>query len=91
VGRRVVGTEQARIDVRRVAQTLDILPIDRPTILQADAFTGSDFEDNIQIAAAATAGLDAIVTRDLSGFASSPISVWSPAELFSRLAQMRTP
>jgi predicted nucleic acid-binding protein len=91
VGRRVVGTAQARVDVRRVAQTFDILPVDRSTILQADAFMGSDFEDNIQIAAAASAGLDAIVTRDLSGFASSPIPVWSAAELLSRLAKMRTP
>ena len=91
VGRRVVGTAQARADVRRVVQTFDILPVDRSTILQADALAGSDFEDNIQIAAATTAGLDAIVTRDLSGFASNPIPVWSPAELLSRLAKTQAP
>ena len=91
VGRRVVGTAQARADVRRLAQTFDILPVDRSTILQADGLAGSDFEDNIQIAAATTAGLDPIVTRDISGFASSPIPVWPPAELLSRLASARTP
>jgi len=90
VGRQIVGTAQARADVRRVAQTLDILPVDRSTILHADALSGSDFEDNIQIAATAIAGMDAIVTRDHSGFASSPISILSPAELLHQLANKRT-
>ena len=85
IGRRIVGTEQARADVRRVALTFDVLAVDRTTILQADALPGSDFEDNIQIAAATNAALTAIVTRDPSGFAQSPIPAWSPAELLDRL------
>ena len=85
IGRRIVGTEQARSDVRRVAETFNILAVDRTTILQADALPGSDFEDNIQIAAATNAALTAIVTRDPAGFTASPIPVWSPAELLNRL------
>lgn len=91
IGRRIVGTEQARADVRRVAQTFNILAVDRSTILQADALPGADFEDNIQIAAATNAVLTAIVTRDPTGFAASPIPVWSPAELLKQLATSAAP
>jgi hypothetical protein len=46
---------------------------------------GNDFEDNVQIACAVIAGLDAIVTRDPKGFAGSPVLVLTPAELLARL------
>ena len=88
IGRRIVGTEQAGADVRRVVQSFNILAVDRATILQADALPGADFEDNIQIAAATNAALTAIVTRDPAGFTASPISVWSPAELLHQLANL---
>jgi len=89
IGRRIVGTGQARTDVRRVAQTFNILGVDRTTILQADALASADFEDNLQIAAATNAALTAIVTRDSAGFTSSAIPVWSPAELLIQLANVR--
>jgi len=46
---------------------------------------GSDLEDNVSMACALAAGLDAIVTRDPKGFAGSPIPVLSPTELLARL------
>lgn len=89
IGRRIVGTEQARADVRRVAQTFNILAVDRATILHADALPGADFEDNLQIATATNSALTAIVTRDTAGFTASQIPVWSPAELLIQLANAR--
>ena len=86
VGRRVVGTDRARAEVRKIAQTFEILAVDRSTILEADALPGADFEDNLQIAAASKSALNAIVTRDTSGFTASSIPVWTPAELLARLA-----
>ena len=59
---------------------------DKPTLLDADSLAGNDFEDNIMIAAAVAASLDAIVTRNVADFAHSPIPVWEPAELLKRLA-----
>ncbi len=47
--------------------------------------TGADFEDNLQIACAVEARLDAIVTRDTKGFAGSPVPALSPAELLARI------
>lgn len=86
VARKVVGTATARAAVRKGLAAFTILPIDKQTLLDADAMPGNDFEDNILIAAAVTASVDAIVTRDLADFAHSPISVWDPAELLKRLA-----
>jgi predicted nucleic acid-binding protein len=91
IGRRIVGTDQARTDVRTCLNTLQVLAVDRQALMDADALTGSDFEDNIQIAAAVATGLDAIVTRDQFGFSHAPIPVWSPSDLLQRLAQEHSP
>jgi len=85
VGRKAVGAAPARAAVRNYLPTFMILPIDKQTLLDADALPGSDFEDNIVIRAAVTASLDAIVTRNVSDFAHSSIPVWTPAELLNRL------
>jgi len=42
---------------------------------------GSDFEDDLHIACAVEARLDAIVTRNPKDFAGSPVPVLTPAEL----------
>ncbi len=64
---------------------LEILAIDKQTLLDADVMPGSDFEDNILIAAAVTATVEAIVTRNPADFAHSPIPVLEPVELLKRL------
>lgn len=91
VGRQVVGTAAARATVRKYLAAFAILPVDKQTLLDADALPGNDFEDNILIAAAVTAGLDAIVTRNVTDFSHSPIPVWEPAELLKRLAASPLP
>ena len=50
--------------------TLDIAPTEHATLLAADALTGSDFEDDLQIACAVTSFLDYIVTRVPKGLSS---------------------
>jgi predicted nucleic acid-binding protein len=85
VGRRTVGSAQARIDIRNYLQAFDILPLDEQTLRDADALAGGDFEDNIQIAAAVAAAVDAIVTRNVGDFTHSPVPAWTPMELLQRL------
>ena len=87
IGRRLVGTKQARSDVRLCFNTLQVLAIDRQVLVDADSLAGSDFEDNIQIAAAMSAGLNAIITRNPADFSYASIPVWSPNDLLQRLAQ----
>ena len=48
---------------------------------------GIDFEDNLQIACAVEAKLDAIVTRNAKDFVASPVLVLTPAELLAQLAK----
>jgi predicted nucleic acid-binding protein len=91
VGRKVVGTAAARTAIRTYLAAFDILPIDQQTLLDADALPGNDFEDNILIAAAATARLDAIITRNVADFSHSPIPVWDPAGLLTRLPGSSSP
>jgi predicted nucleic acid-binding protein len=86
IGRRIVGLPRAVRDVRTCLDTLEVLAVDRATLDAATALPGSDFEDNIQIAAAVRAGMDGIVTRDPLGFAGSPIRVLTPQQLLERLA-----
>src|SRR5438876_1108277 len=76
VGRRTVGTPAARAGVRQYLAAFVILPLDRQAMLDADALPGNDFEDNILIAAAVTAALDAIITRNSADFSHSPVPVW---------------
>jgi predicted nucleic acid-binding protein len=85
VGRRVIGTNRARLEIRRCLSAFTILSVDRATLVDADALAGADFEDNVQIAAAVRAGLDAIVTRDATGFTHSPMLVLSPTQLVATL------
>ena len=91
IGRRVVGTTEARAAVQKYLVAFAILPIDQQTLLDADALPGNDFEDNILIAAAIEASLDAIVTRNGADFAHSSIPVWDPAELLKRLSGSDSP
>ena len=65
--------------------SLTILAVDRRSLEYARAFAGPDFEDNLQIACAVEAGLDAIVTRDPRGFSNSRIPAFTPADLLARL------
>jgi predicted nucleic acid-binding protein len=91
LGRKAVGTAAARAGVRRYLVGCAILPIDKRALLDADALPGNDFEDNIMIAAAVAASLDAIVRRNAADFAQSPIPVWESAELLKRLAAASSP
>jgi len=84
--RRLVGADIARESVRTCITTFEVCTVDRTVLLDADRLSGPDFEDNVQIACALTAGLAAIVTRDPRGFIDSPITIMSPDELVRRLA-----
>jgi predicted nucleic acid-binding protein len=91
VARKAVGAATARAAVRRCLGSFAVLPIDRRTLLDADAMAGSDFEDNILIAAASIASADAIITRNVADFSHSPIPVWEPAELLRKLRAGSSP
>ena len=91
VARKAAGIAKARAAVQKCLSGLTILPIDKQSLVDADASPGVDFEDNIVIAAAVTAAVDAVITRNVAHFSHSPIPAWDPPELLRRLAAAATP
>lgn len=85
VARRLTTLEKARMATYLCLEAFSICTVDRRTLELAQTLSGSDFEDNLQIACASIAGLDAIVTRDTTGFGNSLVPIFQPRELLAQL------
>ena len=79
--RRVAGVMVAQDAIAQVLTDLHICPVDRSILEQAITLNFQDFEDAVQYACGMAHGVDAIVTRDASGFVDAGIPVMSPGEL----------
>ena len=79
--RKAAGVVAAQDAVSQIMMDLHICAVDRGILEQAIALNFQDFEDAVQCACAITHLVDAIVTRDASGFINARISVVSPKEL----------
>ena len=87
IAHRLSDLETAHQAVRLCLEAFQVCAVDIRALEQAETLPGSDFEDNLQIACSALAGLDAIVTRDKTGFEGAPVPVLTPAELLAQLRQ----
>lgn len=85
VARRLKDLELAHRAVRICLTAFEVCVVDRTSLEQAISLPGNDFEDNLQIACASLAGLDAIVTRDKADFAAATITIFTPAEAIAQL------
>jgi predicted nucleic acid-binding protein len=85
IARRAAGSDAAQEAVDPCLKSFEICTVDRKALEQALQLPGNDFEDNLQIVCAATSGLEAIVTRDHSGFQAATIPVLSPDEFLATL------
>ena len=85
LGRRQVGTEMAFSSLHACLESFEVVEIHRETITTALKLTGSDFEDNVQIASAIEAKVDRIVSRNTRDFTHSPIPVVTPAQILAEL------
>jgi len=65
----------------RTFAAFGLFVVDAPLLLQARTLPGNDFEDNVQIACAANASLDLIITRNLTDFQHSPVTVIEPPQI----------
>lgn len=89
IARRLTDIVRARQSVQICLDAFNIGTIDRAVLERAQILSGSDYEDNVQVACAEMNNLDAIITRDPKGFAGSPIAIWSPAECLERLEAVK--
>ena len=85
IARKLIGKEAAIEAVELCLATFAICPVDRTVLEQALLLAGTDFEDNVQMAAAVHIGLDAIVTRNPDDFANMPLPAFTPDTLLSQL------
>ncbi|MBX3170264.1 MAG: PIN domain-containing protein [Candidatus Eremiobacteraeota bacterium] len=85
VANRISGPSRAREAVRLCLTAFEFCPTDRAVLQSAFHRNGPDFEDDVQIASAESARLDAIVTRDGNGFKGSVIPIWSPTQCLQKL------
>jgi predicted nucleic acid-binding protein len=91
VCRKQTGSNRALSSVKYLLETFLIFPVDFATPSAAAEFPGTDFEDNVQIAAALANTADSVVTRDRAGFSQSPIPVYSAVELLASLREKSEP
>jgi hypothetical protein len=85
VARKLTDIVRARQAVQVCLDAFNIGTVDRAVLERAQALSGSDYEDNVQIACAEFNELDAIVTRNPGDYEGSPIVVWSPADCLKNL------
>jgi predicted nucleic acid-binding protein len=81
LARKVIGSDQARIQIRKLLGTSIIAPVDKVVLLDAASLDFADFEDAVLHEAGRHAGATGIVTRDRKGFANGALRVYNPEEL----------
>ena len=79
--RRAAGAIVAQDAITQVLADLSICPVDRDVLEQAIALNFRDFEDAVQYVCGVVHNVDAIVTRDASGFVGAKIPVVLPENL----------
>lgn len=79
--RKAAGSTIAIDAVSQILTDLNICMVDRQILKQAVDMNFQDFEDAVQYSCAVASQVDAIVTRDSSGFVTAEIPVISPDEL----------
>jgi len=85
--RRQIGREAAHQELNKLLQHLRIVSVTDAVIRAALQNSMSDFEDAVASEAAVAAGLDLIVTRNLTDFAASSISALLPNDLLKMLSE----
>jgi hypothetical protein len=67
-----------------------VCPITHTVLVQALGLSFADYEDAVQHASATEAGLDAIVTRNLSDYKNATLPVFSPNDFLVKVRSQQT-
>lgn len=77
------STAMARVVLTELLQFLSVAAVDHTTIEQALNLPYADFEDAVQMMAAAQAGAEYVVTRNVQDYRAGPLPALQPAELLA--------
>lgn len=79
-----LGSNQAQEALREALEVMNVVTTGHEHALRALELRFADLEDALQAAAAEAGQADFLITRDRTGFASSPVPVLSPEEFVSQ-------
>jgi predicted nucleic acid-binding protein len=82
---RYQSAEQARVALTDLLTFLSVAAVDHEVIEQALNLPYRDFEDAVQMMAAARSGMNYLVIRNVRDYGLGPIPVLQPAELLALL------
>ncbi|MDX1253606.1 MAG: PIN domain-containing protein [Gammaproteobacteria bacterium] len=85
---KALGSDQARILVKKLLSLFEIAPVNRPVLESAEELGFTDFEDAVLHEAARHVGVQAIVTRDPKGFAQAALPIYTPDLLLKALKSL---
>jgi predicted nucleic acid-binding protein len=75
----------ASMGVSDLLRIVDVVPVERADLLQALALGFDDFEDGVQAICALKVEVDAVVTRDSSGFDAVSLAAAPPGVILAQL------
>lgn len=85
---KAIGADRAHREIRKLLMLFEIAPVSRAVLESSLELKFSDFEDAVLHETARHAGIQAIVTRDASGFKQATVPTYSPQELAQMLAAL---
>jgi len=85
IARRLRNLTTADYVVSEVLKVFSVCPLDGTLLRQAHGLPFKDYEDAVQCVSAIGAGLDCIVTRNVSDFVTTHLSVLTPSEFLAQL------
>ena len=77
------SVEQARVSIGELLSFLSVAAVDQRVIERALALPYTDFEDAVQMMAAAEAGINYLITRNVRDYRAGPLPVLQPSELLA--------
>ena len=80
ISKKEKGHQQAIEFISNLIEILDVIGVDRETIINALKIGLKDFEDSIQVSASQSFLLDCIITRNKIDFKKSDFNVFTPEE-----------
>lgn len=85
IAQKRISKSDARKLVAETLKVFSVAPIGAPELRDALQSRTIDYEDAVQISAAVSSGLDAVITRNANDFANSTLPVYSPDEFLEQL------
>ncbi|MCF8304089.1 MAG: PIN domain-containing protein [Bacteroidales bacterium] len=84
ISRNEKGHDESIRFIENLVEIVDILGIEKETILKALALKMNDFEDAVQTSAAEMNGVEILITRNKADFTDTEIEVLTPKEFLTQ-------